>query len=458
MKQTFDTAGALDYQHDAALNIFESLTTHGVSFDASDMGTGKTYTAGCVLKNMMAQLQSRAFIVCPRVVIPSWQTACNHYGITPLGILNYEKLTRGNTLFVQWIDDPKSKTLGHFEWSLPLGTVIVFDEVHKCKGEDSLNGLLLRAAKDQGYLIHTMSATAATTPTEMFSLGYILGLHQGGYREFKQWCIDHGCEWTGAFGAQTFNYGDEKAMKAMKGLHDHIFTETRKGTRISINDLGDKFPETKITADAVDMGVNTPKIQRIYEVMEREIALLEEKSENYSAHVFAVMMKARRLCELQKVPTFVEMIKDLVSQGKSVAVFVSFTDTVNAIRVRLSKKMNVSYIIGGQGEQDREVDIELFQMGVNKVMLANISAGGVGVSLHDTTGENERHSLISPNYSAIQVSQSMGRVRRQGGGYSRQQVLFAANTIEEEACNRVRGKLGNINLLNDGDLTQGINF
>jgi hypothetical protein len=91
------------------------------------------------------------------------------------------------------------------------------------------------------------------------------------------------------------------------------------------------------------------------------------------------------------------------------------------------------------------------------VIVCNIASGGVGVSLHDTRGRYARLALISPNYSAIQLRQTLGRVWRQGGKTkSIQKIIFAAGTIEERACDAVRSKLQNLALLNDGDLTAGI--
>lgn len=50
--------------------------------------------------------------------------------------------------------------------------------------------------------------------------------------------------------------------------------------------------------------------------------------------------------------------------------------------------------------------------------------------------------------------QALGRIHRaEGKTPCVQKVLFAANTIEEDACRRVQAKLNNLESLNDGDLT-----
>jgi hypothetical protein len=90
-------------------------------------------------------------------------------------------------------------------------------------------------------------------------------------------------------------------------------------------------------------------------------------------------------------------------------------------------------------------------------MICNIAAGGVGVSLHDLNGNFPRASIVSPNYSAYQLVQALGRVWRQGGlTKSYQRIVFAAGTIEEQACRRVQFRINNLSTLNDADMRAGI--
>jgi len=90
-------------------------------------------------------------------------------------------------------------------------------------------------------------------------------------------------------------------------------------------------------------------------------------------------------------------------------------------------------------------------------MIANLSAGNAGISLHDLNGEFPRHSIISPSFSAIHMIQSLGRIHRaEGKSPCMQTIMFASDTIEEHACKRVQAKINNLDALNDGDLTSGI--
>lgn len=90
-------------------------------------------------------------------------------------------------------------------------------------------------------------------------------------------------------------------------------------------------------------------------------------------------------------------------------------------------------------------------------MLSMISAGGVGISLHDQTGDAPRVSIISPGFSAVELRQALGRIHRSGGkSPARQYIVFAGGTIEDSVRNAVRNKLNKLDLLNDGDMSDSI--
>ena len=44
----------------------------------------------------------------------------------------------------------------------------------------------------------------------------------------------------------------------------------------------------------------------------------------------------------------------------------------------------------------------------------NPDVGGVGISLHDTTGEYPRYMFISPSYKLIETAQAASRIHRFG--------------------------------------------
>lgn len=433
--------------------MLNSLYINGVACDQSETGTGKTYVAAWIAKN----LNSPVVIVCPKVVIPSWTKVLSYFGIKAHCLINYEKLIRGNTEHLSF-KDGKDNSASDYIINFPKNSLVILDEVHKCKSSTSKNSDFLIKLKMDGYKSLLLSATAATNPLEMKAFGFATTLHN--LTSYRQFITDSGA-YVGRYGGFQIDLQSQKTVEAMSNIHDKLFNLYKVSSRMTRKMFDKIFPDNHVMAECFDMGSNTDKINRVYLQMESELAALEESSVNYSQHHFAIMTKARRMAELLKVPTMVEMIEDWYDEGISPVVFVNFTDTVEAIEKQLAKNRKfdgkIARIVGGQSDKVRQKDIEDFQSDTKRIMIANLAAGNAGVSLHDLIGNHPRGSIISPSYSAINLLQALGRCHRAEGKTTViQKVMFAAGTIEEDACKRVQSKLNALECLNDGDLSYSV--
>jgi len=449
-----DVSDLLNPQHAHAKRLLDSLFMNGVAADLSETGCGKTYVAAWVCKNLNVPV----VVVCPKAIRRGWDEVFTKFKIKALTVINYEKLIRGNTKWLTFKNN-RDDNANFYELHFPKDALVILDEVHKCKGFNSKNSNFLIALRFQSYKTLMLSATAATNPLEMKSFGFATLLH--GLTNFKDFLLRNGAYRTGRFGAYTVDLHDVRTQQAMRSMHNELFNITKIASRMTRFEFGNIFPNNRVYAECFDMGTNTDKINRVYEMMEREIAELEDSSSNYSEHVFAIMTKARRLAELLKVPTMVEWIENMHNEGVSPVCFVNYTDTVLAIKKKLDRNKEltnqISMIVGGQSDKVRNNDIDSFQNNTKRIMIANLAAGNAGINLHDLIGNAPRMSLISPSFSAINLVQALGRIHRVGGKTPCiQKVMFAAGTIEEHACRRVQAKINNIDNLNDGDLTSGI--
>ena len=467
MIKPLDYTGLLEPQIDHATKLLNSLYLNGVASDTSETGTGKTYAASWIAK----QINSPVVVVCPKSVIPVWNKILSSFGVTASLLINYEKLMRGNTPHVGY-RKPSNKInpntgIKDDVWkyqllniNLPSNALIILDEAHKCKAPTSLNAGFMMALKKQGYKVLSLSATQATNPTEMRGYGFLTNLHN--LYDWRKWCLENGCKENLRFNSLEWN-GDEAEDTNRKGMmvcHDNLFHIQEISSRLTRDQMGNLFPENEILAEAYDLGgSNTAKIQAVYDEMEEEIAAMEEGTANYSSHVFAEIIKARRKAELLKTPLFVEMIEDFYAEGSSVVVFLNFTDTINAVSERLhhNDKLvgKIGYVYGENTYKERYQDIDDFQEDKKRVMLCNLKSGG-SISLHDLRGVYPRKALLSPSFSAIDLLQALGRIFRQGGlTKCYQRIIFAAQCIEERAARRVQARLTNLSILNDGDLSAG---
>ena len=429
---------ALDFLIEAQTQGFNTL-------DASEVGLGKTVVAA----HLVRALGMPVAVLCPKICIPSWERELAEVGAEVVFIKNYEAARNGNT---EWLDKRGKKTVA---WNIPEGTLVVLDEVHGCKGPFTLNAQLFIKLCDQGYKVHSASATAAKDPTEMRPLGYALGLHSlnapdrvAGLASWFTWMRRHGCKQDHF---KKWVVDDEGYLPV---IHDLMFTSTT--VRLTTADLPDAFKGNHIIEETVRFA-DAKKIAKAYddygitpEIVERFIEnneFLDDEDE-----VMVRILRARQLAESFKVPDLVSMTEELLDQGKSVVLFVNFTDTLTGISAGLGKKkISHSIVRGGQSGEDREAEVQAFQTNRRRVIILNAQAGGTGVSLHDTDGNFPRVSLLCPTFNEKTHHQMLGRCHRNGGQSDvLQKVLIAEGSIEDAVIASVNKKLGQMHKLLNG--------
>lgn len=90
--------------------------------------------------------------------------------------------------------------------------------------------------------------------------------------------------------------------------------------------------------------------------------------------------KLKQVCSLAKVPRIVADIENAIEQGEKVIVFSQYTQTIERIANSIG---NRAVTLTGSDDQDsRQLAVDTFQNDPNcKVFIANIKAGGVGITL-----------------------------------------------------------------------------
>ena len=448
--------GLLEPQKIHSTKLLNSLHMNGFAFDASPTGTGKTYCASWIAKNY----GSTVVVLCPKSVQKNWFDILKSFGIDNPIVMTFERLVRGNTDHYTY---DMSAYRNRKNWwksegitvNFPSNSLVIMDEVHKCKGQKSLTGECLVAIKNAGHKLLMLSASAATNVTEMKAFGYATLLHSGyGFYDF---CKDNGVAFN-RFGLGTWDANLQKCKEGMVRIHNTLFNSLGCANRMNRKDFGDIFPDNQVIADGFDLGSNTAKLQAVYNEMEYELMNLDESSMEYSEHHFAIIMKARRQSELLKVPAMVSWIEDMYDEGVSPVVFINFRETLEAIEKRLDSTKysgKIAKIIGGQTQKQRDDEIKSFQSDTKRICLVMVAAGSASVSLHDLNGNYPRHTLINPSYSAINTLQALGRCHRANGKTPVIQRFFFASgvEIEDKMRKRVSLRLTNLDSLNDGDLS-----
>ena len=438
----------LAHQPPVVQYLTAALQEYNSALDASETGIGKTHCALATAKI----LGMRVLAIVKKAAIPSWQMAAEYQEVE-CDVINIEQIKTGKTCWGDWIKTPIQNSKGEtnfvdtFEWTVPEYTLVVIDECHILKNSGTQNAQLAINARLQGLPLLLMSATAASNPLEMRALGFILNLFP--LKNYWNWAAKHGVK-KGRFGMEFTGEAFH-----LQQIHNSIFRASPipKGVRVRTKDVPN-FPDTLICPEAIDFDGNNPLIQTAYDEMEQEIAKLKDRmGRDAGACILTEILRARQKVELLKVPALVEMANDLVQEGNSVVIFVSFKESIASL---VSKLKTTCIIDGDHTGNVREENRLRFQRGSERICICSILAGE-SIDLDDQIGDYPRVSLINPDFSSVRLYQAMGRIHRAKSlSKSIQKICFAAGTVEDRALNAIRRKSKNGNLINDGDLSCGL--
>ncbi len=442
------TQHLLKYQINHVNKLINILQNNvGCAGDFSDTGVGKTYTTVAICK----ALKLFPIIICPRSIITNWNQVCDLFKVKNRIIVNYETIklgkyyVKGQRQKCPYITHEKKITndlnAKYYQWkNLPDNAIFIYDEAHRCS-MSSQNCQLLLASKRADKKIMLLSATIADTPEKFRIFAYVLNfiepeqvvenkLNLSNYlRIVDEWFI--------------------RDPKPMIRLYRMLYPN--RASRIRIEDLGDMFPPTQIIAQAYNIGhKREQEIEEQYSIIADQLDKLREKKNKDKTNRLLLILRAQQQIELIKIPLFVELANDFISNKLSVVIFVNFTQSLKTLAKMLNTKCMV---YGEQTILERELNIENFQTNKSNIIICNIKAGSVGLSLHDIYGGHQRASLISPTWNSTDLKQSLGRIHRaQAKSKSIQRIVYVANTVEEKICDKIKDKFINLEAINNGDL------
>ena len=434
-----------DYQTIHVINMITAVKKNGIAIDGSSTGTGKTYTTIAVCK----YLGLSPFIICPKSVMSTWASVCKHFKVKPTTIVNYETIknckqhdkhfNKKDSIII------KRKIIGdknvgyHWDFSSMEGKncVVIFDEAHKCKHIDTDNGKLLLSLKyllDRSEIkIMLLTATLCDKTEDFLPYGFMIGLYKS---------IHSGKSWI------------EQTIRETKNKNVNIlnkFVYPTFGSQMTLADMGEKFPKNQISSECYLMKKkHIEKINDYVSNLTKNLGIMEEIGKIDIGDT----MKLRQKIEKYKAYIIYDLAIKYYEQGKSIAIFVNFTNTLNLL-ADMFEKENIRFgtINGKQSQKERDETIDNFQKNKITVVLFMIQAGGVSISLHDVTGDYPRVSLISPSFSSIELLQTLGRVYRAGTlSPTLQRIIFCSGTYEEKICDVIKNKIKFISKISDEDL------
>jgi superfamily II DNA or RNA helicase len=450
----------LAYQHDHVIKLIGILLRKHIALDASDTGVGKTYIAAGVCLEM----RKRPVVLCPKSLIYTWKEVFEYMGVKVYDIVNYETAKTGKTYrnyyctlrrpspYLELVDDENEPY--RYRWELDDDAIVIFDEVHRCRNPKTTVGTLLKSAKQLKELripVLLLSATISEKYEDMQIPCYLFdliprGIERGAYKEYIIEARQRHRHELPRLPPRPTKEQRTEYNRNMMALTIHREIKDYC-SRIRIKDLGDRFPSNQISYDSYTLDAYQ-EVAEAYEQLEYHLAALRE---NPGGRGLAEIVKIKQEIELKKIPIFLEQARIHLDGGKSVIIFVNYLKTMDLLTQELGIRCCVR---GGQDIRERDLQIAKFQSGAENIIILQINAGGVGISLHDLKGDRPRVTLLSCPESASSLIQALGRAARaEGKSTVLQRVIFTAGVeYETRQKENIKRKLRNLSGINDDDL------
>lgn len=429
----------LPYQPKAVQYLCEALTRNGAALDGSDTGIGKTYVALAVCR----ELSLKPIIICKKSGITSWENGCSFMNINPHCIINWESAKTSRFPYVKRHKLPFSSGFA-YRWSVPKSSILIFDEAHSANHDDTQNCALYLSSKGLPSL--SLSATFADRPSRMRPFFYLVGAMSA--EQYSNFLLSQG-----HFNNARNELESLSEVQDMRKINKMIFP--RYGYRLSYDDPEVKrfFPGGVYQPLIINITKKDEKRQNdLYREMLVKVEKYRQLGKTMDQRV--ALLRYRQAAELFKADVLADLTRQYVSEGKSVAVFVNFRETLSY----LAKSLKTRTLIFGDQDRykiSRKDVINAFQSNRSPVILCMADAGGISLDLHDVHGKRPRISLICPTYNPVTLKQILGRTRRAGSkSIPVMKLVYAAGTIESRVASRVNEKMANISALNDGDLME----
>ncbi|MCP4900529.1 MAG: diguanylate cyclase [bacterium] len=445
-------------------------------------GTGKTFVGAAAVREVIERAaqegrKARVLVVIPGKaagpVVAQWSQVARDVfdfemkpfkpGETPIdesGVFTMSATGLGNQFDAR---RGLKNDFGNFD-------LVVFDESHLFANVFGANRAFAARTVRRNNADRTLHLSA--TPFEFpWDMAYLENLRLWGrgrkYANFEQWLTAHGIR------------------KAKRTKNTWYFVKSNRADVLRTL--------TQIRREMIEAGIYTQREIRVDKKLRNEF--VEVKMDNvYGSYYNDVMTElanleatatgvevnllrsarvtfTRRISELAKIPEAIKLAKQWRKQGRSVVIFTAYkmdfelapktakrfpslarvVETVNEqMREGLNRIVRelggedaVAQVHGGiSSAKRRKADIEDYNSGKKKFMVATVDAGGTGLSLHDLTGKHPRVQInLTTPWTGKAAEQLAGRSYRVGSQSDVIMVWMGIDTpVERQLLQRVATK------------------
>jgi len=439
---------------------------------ADEMGLGKTKQAVMAAGE---ESEDGVIIICPASLKINWaREILSVYPDANIKIINSDDTFQG--LIPKWFIinyDILEKKTELIKRIIESGArTLILDEVHYIKG-NSVRAMCVvggRKKKEDGTILKTEGIASKmervycltgtpllNRPIEMFNLLKAIGHRLGEVRGYysKRYC--------GAFTRSMYirkfkrmiYFTDESGATNLDELREQLKGVMIRRKKKDVLDL----PEKIISIMECDLNAEWKKTYDnawdYYMEFLKMNPMPERNIDNIlMARQLVEIQKLKQVCSKSKVERMVTDIESAIEQGEKVIVFTQYTETLKMIAQKTAElkfevgtdafgkpkkeKIGVVTLSGEDDMDERQKAVDQFQKDpTTKVFVANIKAGGVGLTL--TAGSIVMFADME--WSPEIHKQAEDRAHRIGqGGTVNVYYYIAAGTIEEDIVEILNSK------------------
>ena len=358
------------------------LKSSGNALLADEMGLGKTVQT---LSYMATEKQTfPALVVAPLVTLNNWEREIGKF---------LKKKSRNGRLVesespsVTLIRTGKSKDLPksdiyvinyellfkRYEDLLKVGIkTIVCDEVHNLRSKTTQKYKSVKKLAASPSVLYRIGLSGTPIYNRGSEIWPIIDIIKPGLLgSFKEFC-------------EYFCYVNEKGKAIVlenkraslrNELQKHVMLRRKKSD--VLKELKDKVRYKEVIASNTDYYLE--ELDKIWKKLEEEQKVAETEFSKSASYNRAIQSE-RQIAGVAKLPHVINFVKNIMEIEESVVVFCHHKVIHKLLHESLQEFSPVS-IIGGQSDSIRQDQIDKFQKGESKLMIAGLRAGNVGINL-----------------------------------------------------------------------------
>lgn len=423
----------LDFQIEAVEHALRGTARHGHSLLALDMGLGKTPCGIAVAAAAQAQGLRTLIVVPPSLRInwvrelakfAPWLTVATVKGTKPYDVPITDVIVIGDSQIDAW------------QAALTGFGALVVDESHRFRNyEAKRTKALASIANACGTIRVLLSGTPTPNGRHHEFAGQVDVLGSGAWRDLggKGTFWDRYCPKTGV---RRDNAHGQELHKLLTG--SFMFRRRRKDV-IELPNKG---------RSAVSIEAAGKPAQQYVHAEEDLISWLQDEGRAWEgaakAEALVRMTTLRHLAGSAKVDAAAEHIKELLDeQPGGVFVVVEHRDVIDALVLKLAKYLP-GVVQGGMSDTAKQEAVDAFCDGSSRVLIGQITAAGVGLTLHGG-GKNHRVVVVQLPWTPAELRQAEDRLHRIGQTNDVEVEILLAHiegrwTIDERLWNVLESK------------------